>query len=220
MLPNIYLFIEKFFFLIHLYKLYIFSEVFTRPDWFSSAQFSALFSHLNPISLQSCFPFWLCSHPLKHTPILPLALIAEWALNKLNNTRKTDIFNVYLLLGGFIYFSQGNSNSLASVDIAAGYTGMKTFEPAIVAFLIGLNMYGGYLIMILLYLKRHKNHLKTASMSLLMERSFEVVFFLLIVTSMRYHLFVWTVFSPKLLYELAFSLFLGVIMTLISCISL
>lgn len=32
-------------------------------------------------------------------------------------------------------------------------------------------------------------------------RSIPVVFYVVLVTSLRYHLFIWSVFSPKLLYE-------------------
>ena len=47
-------------------------------------------------------------------------------------------------------------------------------------------------------------------------RSARLLFFLAVVTAQRYHLFVWTVFSPKLLYEAADSLVMAVLFTLLS----
>ena len=47
-------------------------------------------------------------------------------------------------------------------------------------------------------------------------RSARLLFFLAVVAAQRYHLFVWTVFSPKLLYEAAESLVWAVLFTLLS----
>ena len=47
-------------------------------------------------------------------------------------------------------------------------------------------------------------------------RSARLLFFLAVVSAQRYHLFVWTVFSPKLLYEAAESLVLALLFTLLS----
>lgn len=45
-------------------------------------------------------------------------------------------------LGGAFYFYQGNSNSLASVDLNAGYVGVGQFHLGAAAVLITLNTYG------------------------------------------------------------------------------
>ena len=38
---------------------------------------------------------------------------------------------------------QGNSNSLSTVDIAAGYIGLKTYCPTLIGLLMCLNTYAG-----------------------------------------------------------------------------
>ena len=163
--------------------------------------------------------------PPQNTILFPLILLMEKLLNRLCLDAKLDqpsTFNQYLISAAVLYFAQGNSNSLASVDLAAGYTGMTSYRPFLIGFLIALNTYGGYLLLILLFLRRQQQRwtwssssLETVSVFLLTERSLEVFFFMVIVTAMRYHLFVWTVFSPKLLYELAFSVFIAAVMTVI-----
>jgi len=53
---------------------------------------------------------------------------------------------------------------------------------------------------------RYYNSVTESCRTLMIFRSLTVAVFVLLVTLQRYHLFVWTVFSPKLLYEATFSL--------------
>ena len=97
----------------------------------------------------------------------------------------------------FFYF--GNSNSLSTIDVGAGYTGMVAFLPVVVTTLMAIHTYTGPIIVMTFFVRditNVDNFLNTIFNSSLLE----IILFCLISTAMRYHLFVWTVFSPKLLY--------------------
>ena len=46
-------------------------------------------------------------------------------------------------MGHAMYFSLGNSNSLASVDISAGYVGLEDFVPSVMLLLTYIATYCG-----------------------------------------------------------------------------
>jgi len=58
----------------------------------------------------------------------------------------------------------------------------------------------------LVYCCRYYNSVVDSCRTLMISRSLTVAVYVVLVTVQRYHLFVWTVFSPKLLYEAALSL--------------
>ena len=113
---------------------------------------------------------------------------------------------------------QGNSNSPSTVNLDAGYQGMTEFNTIIVPFLIDLNLYFGPLLWLLLYfIDCHDDLTKLSDglEKLCFLRSTQLTCTLAVTTAQRYHLFVLTVFSPKVLYELNTSLFYAVSATLI-----
>ncbi|XP_059613175.1 GPI ethanolamine phosphate transferase 2 [Phlebotomus argentipes] len=107
----------------------------------------------------------------------------------------------HLWIGKMFFFYQGNSNSLASIDLNAGYIGLKSFNMIIVGVFLTINTFGGPLLAVLLMLhhlqSNHKIFLQTCGLFLILPLNF----YMAIATGFRNHLFVWTVFSPKLLYE-------------------
>lgn len=115
---------------------------------------------------------------------------------------------------------QGNSNSLATIDLNAGYIGLEAYHPFVVGFCITLNTFSGPILAFLLALchvfeqaceanvtsdQLHKLQ-TTISVNLLRVQSVQLglplTVYLIVATLFRNHLFVWTVFSPKLIYEL------------------
>ncbi|WAR23878.1 PIGG-like protein [Mya arenaria] len=121
----------------------------------------------------------------------------------------------------------GNSNSLSTVDVSAGYVGLAGYQSTVVGVLLFCSTYAGPGFWLIALVKYHLelgqtqttdkadtdtiNHqypsptprfaLLTSVHSLLTERLVTLLFYCVVVSSQRYHLFVWTVFSPKLLYE-------------------
>ena len=50
-------------------------------------------------------------------------------------------FNSYIF-----FFCQGNSNSLSTIDVSAGYVGMTEFYVVLINLLLGLSIYRGPLV--------------------------------------------------------------------------
>ncbi|XP_069126866.1 GPI ethanolamine phosphate transferase 2-like [Argopecten irradians] len=53
----------------------------------------------------------------------------------------------YLWMGMAAFFYQGNSNSISTVDVSAGYTGLTDYQPVLVGCLIALSTYSGPVIL-------------------------------------------------------------------------
>jgi ethanolaminephosphotransferase len=83
-------------------------------------------------------------------------------------------------------------------------------------FLLSCATFSGPVLALLLDIHRQKLHSKNniQMYGFIYSRMFIMALFFIIVTSLRYHLFVWTVFSPKLLYEGAMSIFMLLILIL------
>lgn len=119
------------------------------------------------------------------------------------------------------FFYWGNSNNLSTIDIAVGYTCVEKYQPAQIAMQILLNTYIGPLLVLsswwrtlaskstnLDFLSLKLSSLLCSVCSVIHSR---MSFCLLSFYIHRYHLFVWSVFAPKLLYEFAHLVVLTVI---------
>ncbi|KFM61992.1 hypothetical protein X975_01438, partial [Stegodyphus mimosarum] len=52
------------------------------------------------------------------------------------------------------FHSYGNSNSLATIDVYSGYTGLSTYKPVLVGFLIVCNTYSTVVLWLMLMIYR------------------------------------------------------------------
>ncbi|XP_075061459.1 GPI ethanolamine phosphate transferase 2, catalytic subunit isoform X2 [Mixophyes fleayi] len=110
--------------------------------------------------------------------------------------------------GQAFFFFQGNSNTISTVDISAGFVGLDNYVEIPAIFLTAFVTYSGPLLwsMHLLCYLNEKNSRASTSVAhgcycYAIIRSLPVTVYILLVTALRYHLFIWSVFSPKLLYE-------------------
>ncbi|XP_054842267.1 GPI ethanolamine phosphate transferase 2 isoform X1 [Eublepharis macularius] len=110
--------------------------------------------------------------------------------------------------GQAFFFFQGNSNGIASVDIAAGFVGFDHYVEIPAVLLTGFATYSGPLLWalhLLCYLSSDVNRNPAAMghgcFCYALLHSIPVAAYIILVTGLRYHLFIWSVFSPKLLYE-------------------
>ena len=167
--------------------------------------------------------------------LIPSALITEelifTSMENLGTFREYGA--IYYLLGLSTYFQMGNSNSLASVDVGAGYTGVPSFNPGIICLLMAVNTFNGPIIWLLSLCCRittttgddskgiQKGNFKFEQVlkSLGFYRGCELVFLTIICTLCRFHIMVWTVFAPKVLYEMMFSLIMSLLLSLIFVIT-
>ncbi|XP_077298433.1 phosphatidylinositol glycan anchor biosynthesis class G isoform X2 [Arctopsyche grandis] len=123
----------------------------------------------------------------------------------------------HIWMGSLFYFYQGNSNSLASVDIGSGYIGLDSYIPPVIALQMGIHTYTGPILSSFLlfgnlvqennqwdkFLVRIKENLAIVST----HRMFVLLVYTIVSSILRYHLFVWTVISPKLLFEFTSTFF-------------
>ncbi|XP_020757025.1 GPI ethanolamine phosphate transferase 2 isoform X7 [Odocoileus virginianus] len=118
----------------------------------------------------------------------------------------TEVTVMHYWFGQAFFYFQGNSNSIATVDISAGFVGLDAYMEIPAMFLTAFATYSGPV----LWASHLVNFLTSEASSSALSRacfcyalicSTPVSVYIVLVTSLRYHLFIWSVFSPKLLYE-------------------
>ncbi|KAM3957193.1 GPI ethanolamine phosphate transferase 2-like [Aphomia sociella] len=123
---------------------------------------------------------------------------------------------VHFWIGQVFFFYQGNSNSLAAVDLGAGYVGLRSYSAARVALRMGLHAYAGPAVAgAALFARlatapswhRYLQSLWRATNIFALHRVYAVALYCIVTIFFRHHLFVWTVFSPKLLYDFVATVF-------------
>lgn len=160
--------------------------------------------------------------------------VVSESCNRLFADRKSKAINLFAQciahywIGRQFFFYQGNSNSLASIDLNAGYIGLRSFDFVSVGILLTINTFSGPILSILLLAynvyqcqsdtkkqfyktyqgdRREANsHPETSELNYILQVipilfAFPFAMYTICVLAFRNHIFVWTVFSPKLLYE-------------------
>ncbi|XP_073676294.1 GPI ethanolamine phosphate transferase 2-like [Garra rufa] len=139
--------------------------------------------------------------------LLIQTIMAQFIWKKLHYDAAQTTIMHYWFGQAFFYF-QGNSNNIGTVDISVGFVGLESYVEAPAIFLTALSTYAGPLLWachLLCFLSSQRDRavmgLGHGSYCFALLRSIPAVFYVVLVTSLRYHLFIWSVFSPKLLYE-------------------
>uniref|UniRef100_T1K8C0 GPI ethanolamine phosphate transferase 2 C-terminal domain-containing protein n=1 Tax=Tetranychus urticae TaxID=32264 RepID=T1K8C0_TETUR len=138
--------------------------------------------------------------------------ITKWSL-KNDFSHLIYFVSTYLTFGYTFYYSQGNSNDISTIDVASGYIGLDDYMPLFTSILIVSNTYSQlifWLLMMFVRITEVKSNLLafrvtkaiTGTFSFLITSQFLTVgYFMIVALILRNHLFIWTVVSPKLLYE-------------------
>ncbi|XP_014780209.1 GPI ethanolamine phosphate transferase 2 isoform X1 [Octopus bimaculoides] len=130
--------------------------------------------------------------------ILPIVQLPPWCVSL-----------IYTWMANATFFYQGHSNSLSSIDVAAGYFGSTHYQPLYVGILLTLATYSGMMFWyssLVRYLFSSSPHqqmpyrLYIASFCMMLFVTVSIPAYTLLVFFQRFHLFIWTVFSPKLLF--------------------
>ncbi|XP_076680624.1 GPI ethanolamine phosphate transferase 2, catalytic subunit-like isoform X3 [Andrena cerasifolii] len=167
------------------------------------------------ITLSSIVRIWIMITAMLHRPhnviLVPLQIIFSGVIHGIINDSIAHQVNtfVYTWMGNVFYFYQGNSNSLATIDVAVGYVGMSSYMPLVNGSLLIINVLSApvlaYLLLIyhaiLKYPYDTREIVTRISKTYITWRLFPVAIYTIIISIQRHHLFVWSVFSPKLLYE-------------------
>ncbi|XP_010731161.2 GPI ethanolamine phosphate transferase 2 [Larimichthys crocea] len=139
--------------------------------------------------------------------LLIQTLMAQFIWKKLHYDAAQTTIMHYWFGQAFFYF-QGNSNNIATVDISVGFVGLESYVEAPAIFLTALSTYAGPLLWachLVCHLSSQRDRSPVAvghgCYCLALLRSVPAAAYIVLVTVLRYHLFIWSVFSPKLLYE-------------------
>ncbi|XP_014644284.1 PREDICTED: GPI ethanolamine phosphate transferase 2 isoform X3 [Ceratotherium simum simum] len=152
----------------------------------------------------------LLSRP-HNLPVLVLSLLIQTLMAKFVwkplRHDAAEITVMHYWFGQAFFYFQGNSNNIATVDISAGFVGLDAYVEIPAMFLTAFATYAepvlwaSHLVSFLSSEASSGSALSHACFCYALIRSFPVSAYIILVTSLRYHLFIWSVFSPKLLYE-------------------
>ncbi|XP_037945337.1 GPI ethanolamine phosphate transferase 2 [Teleopsis dalmanni] len=148
-----------------------------------------------------------------------------WRDNQLHVLAYKTVLTIFV--AKMFYFYQGNSNSLATIDLNPGYIGQTSYNPIIVGTFVTLNTYCAYIVAFL-YLILHtfsiqakqmprreeKEQVTNSALVIVNEKQLQYVISLYTISTImpvaaylglmmifRYHLFIYSVFAPKFFYE-------------------
>ena len=145
---------------------------------------------------------------------IPLFLMLEVQYQALKILRLSslDLTLTSLLFQYVSFFAFGGSNAISSIDLSNAYNGIAGYNVIAVGILTFCSNWAGPLwwtsATVLLLSERDKRHQQwIRHLSLLSTFvSSSLLFVMLACTALRAHLFIWTVFSPKYLYSIAWSM--------------
>lgn len=147
---------------------------------------------------------------------IPMFLLFELQLHLLNSLElsPTELTLTSLLFQYSSFFAFGGSNAISSVDLSNAYNGVGGYNVLAVGILTFVSNWSGSIwwtsaTAILLLRNCHTNHMGYLfhHLTLLTLFASSSIFFVMAACSaLRTHLFIWTVFSPKYLYVMAWSL--------------
>ncbi|TMW62865.1 hypothetical protein Poli38472_005483 [Pythium oligandrum] len=131
------------------------------------------------------------------------------------NSSVATMLNVLFAFGAF--FALGNSHLVTTVDISQSYHGLSGYSQGIVGILTFVNVFSGHLLSLSSCYDwiQTCSHRKSSSddapvvssaATLLGYQAARMAVYTIVVYFMRFHLFIWSVFAPKMLYEVMFTI--------------
>lgn len=154
--------------------------------------------------------FLLTQTRLLNVPLFSLFQLVAWILTAMRHLSATELTISTLILSHFSFFAFGGANAISSVDLSNAYNGVSGYNVVVVALLTFASnwigpIYWSCVGAILLARRRildNKAYLRHAAV-LGTFHCVAVVFVMVACAVLRTHLFIWTVFSPKFLYSMA-----------------
>jgi len=147
---------------------------------------------------------------------IPLLLVFEILFYLINNLNLNlvEITITSLLLQYMSFFAFGGSNAISSIDLSSAYNGVSGYNVVAVGILTFVSNWTGPIFwtsatnLMLLRLRKlgHKNLLVQHLGLLTVFVTSSLFCVMAACTLLRTHLFIWTVFSPKYLYVMAWSM--------------
>lgn len=144
-------------------------------------------------------------------------LLALFNLNGIETTISS------IILQYFTFFAFGGSNAIGSVDLSSAYNGIGSYSVFLVGILTFASNWAGPIwwtsMCHLLCPPRHMFDQPAAAM-LTFHVAISLVSVMAACTALRTHLFIWTVFSPKYLYTMAWATLNHVVINLLGGLGL
>ncbi|PNY29776.1 GPI ethanolamine phosphate transferase 2 [Tolypocladium capitatum] len=146
-------------------------------------------------------------------PLLLVSMVLLYCLESMELTA-TEITTSSILFQYTSFFAFGGSNAISSVDLSSAYNGISGFNVVAVGILTFVSNWAGPIFwtsatnLLLLHKYRqgqahvHRHHLALLTVF----ATSSVASVMVACTALRTHLFIWTVFSPKYLYSMAWGL--------------
>lgn len=152
--------------------------------------------------------FLIIQSSIINIPMFAIFMITEVLLDSSHYSDKTKMV-LEMMLEHLAFFFFGNTNSIATIDLINAYNGVsKNYKIEVVGFLMLCSTFAPSIYFSLQQSKRDYN--LTLKYSLVLNSIWSALFLLSCFIG-RYHLFVWSVFSPKLCYYLAWNVFMNLI---------
>jgi ethanolaminephosphotransferase len=147
---------------------------------------------------------------------IPLLLVFEIQFYLISDLdlNLIEITTTSLLLQYMSFFSLGGSNAISSIDLSSAYNGVSGYNVLAVGILTFVGNWSGPIfwtsatnLMLLRLRRKGGKSLLQQHLALLTVFVTSSLFFVMVAcTILRTHLFIWTVFSPKYLYSMAWSM--------------
>ncbi|EGD90213.1 hypothetical protein H112_02685 [Trichophyton rubrum D6] len=145
-------------------------------------------------------------------PMFALFRIQQQVLSSMSLST-TEITVTSLLFQYASFFALGGSNAISSVDLSNAYNGVSGYNVGVVGILTFVSNWAGpiwwvsathHLLSITRSARRNQPNKHIQLLTLFVSTSLLAV--MVACTALRTHLFIWTVFSPKFLYSMAWTL--------------
>lgn len=150
---------------------------------------------------------------MNNVPLLLLFRLQTWLFSRLE-LGLDEIAITLLIFQHASFFAYGGSNAISSIDLSNAYNGVVDYNVLAVGVLTFIGNWAGpiwWTLTFHLLMAENSGHQKW--LALIQQSCFSTLFVssaltavMLACTMLRTHLFVWTVFSPKYLFSMAWSL--------------
>ncbi|XP_050296964.1 GPI ethanolamine phosphate transferase 2-like isoform X1 [Anthonomus grandis grandis] len=136
--------------------------------------------------------------------LIPIAICTGYFIN-MSQTWQTQFSKIlaFNTIANSLYFLQGHRNSLATVDISAGYTGLSEYNPVLVTSQVILHTYLFHILFHLAVLSGYEDTKKRKQFwtILILLRCYVIFLTCVVMLIFKDHLFIWSVFAPKFFIE-------------------
>lgn len=143
---------------------------------------------------------------------IPLFSIFRTQLSILDSMGLTDIeVTITSLVSQYMtFFAFGGSNAISSIDLSSAYNGIGSYSVVFVGILIYISNWAGPIWWVSASRLLKPNATRAGRLNRITLLTFHittsVVSVMAACTALRAHLFIWTVFSPKYLYTMAWAM--------------